>query len=145
MRPAARSELDGVLRNRPANLKLKRRRDSEWAGGTVEREGRGESMRGNDQPEQSYRIRRLEPTEQVVGQRLGDELVLVNLETNRIFELSRTAGRFWELLQSESDVDRIEKQLVEEFEVSAEQVAAEVERLISGLAAEKLVRIREDD
>jgi Coenzyme PQQ synthesis protein D (PqqD) len=90
-------------------------------------------------------VRRLEPTDEVVGQRLGDGTVLVHLKTNRIFELSRTGGRFWELLQSESDRDRIEEQLRSEFDVSDQQLADEVDGLISSLADEDLVRILERD
>jgi Coenzyme PQQ synthesis protein D (PqqD) len=93
----------------------------------------------------SRRIRRLEPTQDVVGQRLGNEVVLVSLQTNRIFELNRTGGRFWELLQTESDRGRIEERLLEEFEVSQEELAAEVDQLIESLADEELVRIIEHD
>jgi Coenzyme PQQ synthesis protein D (PqqD) len=103
-------------------------------------------MDGRDGPTQdSHRIRRLEPTEDVVGQRLGDEVVLVSLHTNRIFELNRTGGRFWELLQSENDRARIEQRLLEEFDVSQEELSAELDRLIKSLADEELVRILEDD
>jgi Coenzyme PQQ synthesis protein D (PqqD) len=90
-------------------------------------------------------VRRLEPTDNVVGQRLGEGTVLVHLKTNRIFELSRTGGRFWELLQSESDRGRIEVQLRSEFDVSDQQLADEVDGLISSLADEDLVRILERD
>jgi hypothetical protein len=89
------------------------------------------------------RIRRLEPTDDVVGQRLGDEVVLVSLQTNRIFELNRTSGRFWELLQEETDRDRIEESLLEEFEVNGAELSGEVDRLISSLADEGLVRVLE--
>jgi hypothetical protein len=103
-------------------------------------------MDGRDGPTQDpHRIRRLEPTEDVVGQRLGDEVVLVSLNTNRIFELNRTGGRFWELLQSENDRARIEQRLLEEFDVSQEELSAELDRLIKSLADEELVRILEDD
>jgi Coenzyme PQQ synthesis protein D (PqqD) len=81
----------------------------------------------------------------VVGQRLGDEVVLVSLETNRIFELNRTGARFWELLQSENDRRRIEAQLLEEFEVTEEELSAEVDRLIKSLNDEELVRILDHD
>lgn len=84
---------------------------------------------------------RLEPSADVVGQRLGDEVVLVNLKTNRILELNQTGGRFWELLQSESDRSRIEEQLLGEFDVSREALVAEVDGLISRLADEHLVTI----
>jgi hypothetical protein len=90
-------------------------------------------------------VRRLEPSQDVVGQRLGDEVVLVSLQTNRIFELNRTGARFWELMQSESDRGRIEQQLLEEFEVSKAELSAEVDQLIKSLADEDLVRILDDD
>jgi hypothetical protein len=89
----------------------------------------------------TQRVRRLEPSQDVVGQRLGDEVVLVSLETNRIFELNRTGARFWELLQSETDRGRIEAQLLEEFAVREEELSAEVDRLIKSLDDEELVRI----
>jgi len=90
-------------------------------------------------------VRRLEPSQDVVGQRLGGEVVLVSLQTNRIFELNRTGARFWELMQSESDRGRIEQRLLEEFEVSKDELSAEVDQLIESLADEELVRILDDD
>ena len=84
---------------------------------------------------------RLEPNADVIGQQLGDEVVLVHLKTNRIFELNRTGARFWTLLQDESDRSRIEEQLQGEFDVSDQELASEVDGLISQLAAEDLVRV----
>lgn len=95
----------------------------------------------DQQDSATQRVRRLEPSQDVVGQRLGDEVVLVSLETNRIFELNRTGARFWELLQSETDRGRIEAQLLEEFAVTDEELSAEVDRLIKSLDDEELVRI----
>jgi Coenzyme PQQ synthesis protein D (PqqD) len=95
----------------------------------------------DQQDSATQRVRRLEPSQDVVGQRLGDEVVLVSLETNRIFELNRTGARFWELLQSETDRGRIEAQLLEEFAVTEEELSAEVDRLIKSLDDEELVRI----
>ena len=83
---------------------------------------------------------RLEPTDDVVGQRLGDGFVLVHLNSNRIFELSRTAGRFWDLLQSESDRRRIEEHMLAEFDVSERTLKAEVDWLVAELLSEDLVR-----
>lgn len=88
---------------------------------------------------------RLEPTDEVVGQKLGDETVLVHLKTNRIFELSRTGGRFWDLLQSENDRTQIQTQMLSEFDVSEQELTDEVDGLISSLAQEDLVRILERD
>jgi hypothetical protein len=98
-----------------------------------------------EQQDATQRARRLEPSQDVVGQRLGDEVVLVSLETNRIFELNRTGARFWELLQSESDRSRIEQRLLEEFEVSREELSSEVDRLVKSLTDEELVRVLDHD
>jgi coenzyme PQQ synthesis protein D (PqqD) len=99
----------------------------------------------DQQDSATQRVRRLEPSQDVVGQRLGDEVVLVSLETNRIFELNRTGARFWELLQSETDRGRIEAQLLDEFAVTEEELSAEVDRLIKSLDDEELVRILDHD
>ena len=98
-----------------------------------------------EQQDATQRVRRLEPSQDVVGQRLGDEVVLVSLQNNRIFELNRTGARFWELLQSESDRGRIEQRLMEEFEVSEEELSAEVDQLIKILTDEELVRVLDHD
>jgi len=88
---------------------------------------------------------RIEPSDDVVGQQLEDQIVLVNLQTNRIFELNQTGGRFWDLLQAESDRERIEEQLLSEFEVSEDELKAEVDALIPQLVQEDLVKVHERD
>ncbi|MGI8873766.1 MAG: PqqD family protein [Egibacteraceae bacterium] len=98
-----------------------------------------------DSSQGSSGVRRLQPADDVVGQKLGDEVVLVNLQTNRIFELNHTGARFWDLLQSETDRGRIEQQLGEEYDVAAEDLSDELDELVSQLAEEKLVNILESD
>lgn len=78
----------------------------------------------------------------VVARRLDDEIVLVNLRTNRIYELSPTAARLWELLGSGCDVEQARERLVAEFEVGETQLAAEIDVLVSQLASENLVTTR---
>jgi hypothetical protein len=87
------------------------------------------------------RARRVEPSSEVVGQRLEDAVVVVHLQTNRIHELNRTSARFWDLLQDESDVEKIERQMLEEFDVSKEELQAEIDELIGQLEAERLVTV----
>jgi hypothetical protein len=79
------------------------------------------------------------PSPDVVYQRLEDEVVLVNLQTNRIFALNATGARFWELLQTGVDRAEIERQLLGEFEVDASTLAREVDALLRALADEDLV------
>jgi hypothetical protein len=74
-----------------------------------------------------------------VSRRLGDEVVLVHLQTNRIFALSPTGARFWELLSDGKSRPEIEAQLLREYDVSPEAVAAEIDSLVRVLEEERLV------
>jgi hypothetical protein len=66
--------------------------------------------------------------------------VLVHLDTNQIYTLNDTGARFWELLTEGGDRPTIEGALRAEFEVSDEEVAAEVDRLLGDLTRLDLVR-----
>jgi hypothetical protein len=80
------------------------------------------------------------PSADVVSRRMGDEVVLVHLRTNRIFALSPTGARFWELLSDGGSRSEIEAELLEEYDVSREEVSAEIDSLVKMLQAEGLVR-----
>ena len=80
----------------------------------------------------------------VVAQRLDDEVVLVNLQTNRIFALNATAARFWELLTAGHDREEIVRVMCDEFEVDAGHLEGEIDSLLSSLASEQLVAAGDD-
>jgi hypothetical protein len=80
------------------------------------------------------------PHSRVLARRLGDELVLVHLDTNQIYTLNETGARFWELLAERSDREGIEAALEAEFDVTSDEVSAEVDRLVAELASLDLVR-----
>jgi hypothetical protein len=84
--------------------------------------------------------RGLRPNPDVLARRAGDETVLVQVRTSRIYELNRTAAAFWNLLQAGRTKEEIESQLAREFDVDRRSLTAEVEGLIGVLAAEDLVR-----
>lgn len=75
----------------------------------------------------------------VVARQLDDEVVLVNLRTNRIYELNPTAARLWELLGSGCDVEQASERMLDEFEVEQAELAAEIDALVAQLASEGLV------
>jgi hypothetical protein len=79
------------------------------------------------------------PQPDVVSRRLDDQTVLVNLRTNRIFELNRTGARFWELLGEGSSESQVIERLLAEFEVPPEQLEREVRALIDSLMEEGLI------
>ena len=80
------------------------------------------------------------PSPDVASRRLGDEVVLVHLRTNRIFSLSPTGARFWELLSEGRTRPEIEAALLDEYDVSTEDVTAEIDSLVGMLLSEDLVQ-----
>ena len=74
-----------------------------------------------------------------VSNRLGDGGVVVNLRTNRIFELNATGMRAWELIGEGHTRVEIERRLEEEFDVEPARVRAELATLIADVAREGLV------
>lgn len=79
------------------------------------------------------------PHPDVVFQLLGDEAVLVQLKTNRIFALNKTGAHFWQLLVQGHDRGQIESRLLQTFDVKPDDLAREIDALIDALSAERLV------
>jgi Coenzyme PQQ synthesis protein D (PqqD) len=79
------------------------------------------------------------PHGDVVARKLDDEMVLVQLETDRIYRLNYTGARFWELLAAGNDREATERRLLEEFDVSAVEVAAEIDVLLTQLGEAGLI------
>jgi hypothetical protein len=79
------------------------------------------------------------PNPSVVSRRVHDEVVLVHLETNGIFALNATAGRFWELIEAGCSRAQAEAQLKEIFDVEATELSREIDECIKRLVDEGLV------
>jgi predicted methyltransferase len=75
----------------------------------------------------------------VISRRLGDEVILVNLKTDRVYALNQTAARFWELLASRRSIQSIERQLMREFTVEPSKLGRHISGLLSTLKAKKLI------
>lgn len=83
------------------------------------------------------------PNPDVIFRRLGDDIVLFHLKTDRFYELNGTAARFWELLNSGHDVAQARRKLLEEFVVDSDQLASEADALLSSLRRENLISFDE--
>ena len=84
-------------------------------------------------------IMSLRPSPDTVATRLGDEVVLVHLKTERMHVLNRTGARLWELLCAGRDWADIRDVILGEFEVTPGQLDAEIEELLTMLRQEQLV------
>lgn len=70
-------------------------------------------------------------------------MVLVHLDTNRIYSLNRTAARFWELIADGCGRAEAEAQLAETFDVDEEELAREIRHCVEHLLDERRVEAAE--
>jgi hypothetical protein len=75
----------------------------------------------------------------VLAKRVDDEIVLVHLETNRIYELNPTGAFLWDSLGAGSTPAELEELLALEFDVDPDELAREVDELLRHLASERLI------
>src|SRR5262245_8310560 len=78
-------------------------------------------------------------SDDVVARRLDDVVILINLKTNRIFELNTTGARLWELMSAGSNREEIRGAMLNEFDVSEADVAKGIDSLTAWLLAEGLL------
>ena len=79
------------------------------------------------------------PASDVVSRRVGDDVVLISLATNRIYELNVTGARLWELMSSGSTPDTTIAQIVREFDVTPDVASTELDTLMNMLRTEGLI------
>ena len=71
--------------------------------------------------------------------RVGDEIVLVDLKTDRIYSLNRTAARIWELVCADCDRAEVERRMLEEFDVTPGQLAEAIDELVMSMTQDGLL------
>lgn len=98
---------------------------------------RDASSEARDEPSAGSRIY---PDPNVLAKRVDEEIVLVHLETNRIYELNRTGASLWDALAAGPTHAELEQHLALEFDVEPQQLAREVDEILGQLAAERLIR-----
>ena len=79
------------------------------------------------------------PAPRVLARDLGDETVLLDLESGRYFGLNATGRRIWALLAEESSLSRVLDRLAAEFEAPGTELENDLAEVVSRLEAEGLV------
>jgi len=77
--------------------------------------------------------------ENVVWNKVGDDAVILNLESGVYFSLGGVGCRFWELILEGVSKEQAVESLTSEFEVDAAQLESDLESLLRDLSAEGLV------
>ena len=70
----------------------------------------------------------------------GREGILVDLNSKQYYRLNETGSLVWRGLEKGSSVEEIISEIQNSYEVSSEHARASVERLLSSLETNKLVR-----
>ncbi|MDQ4022011.1 MAG: PqqD family protein [Actinomycetota bacterium] len=76
----------------------------------------------------------------VVSRLVGDEMILVHLDSETYFGLNRTGSVIWTELERRTPVPEIVTAIVDRFDVSAERAAADVRTLLDELGRFGLAR-----
>jgi len=74
-----------------------------------------------------------------VSSRVGDELVILDLDSCTYYALDPVGARVFELLQRPTSVDAVLAAIVGEFEVDAQTARGDLLALVDTLLAEKLI------
>jgi len=76
----------------------------------------------------------------VVAERIGGEIVLVHLRTNKIYELNASASRIFQLMRAGAGRSELEQALLTEYAVEPDRLAASFERLLGELSQAGIVQ-----
>ncbi|MDQ4105265.1 MAG: PqqD family protein [Actinomycetota bacterium] len=76
----------------------------------------------------------------VVSRLVGDETVLVDLASETYFGLNRTGSVIWTMLEKRATLSEIVTVIVDRFDVSAGQAAADIQTLFNELERFGLAR-----
>ena len=81
----------------------------------------------------------MRPSGQAIESRVGDETVLLHLESGAYYGLDTVGTRIWELLKQGIDPRAICGQITRESEAEAECVEDDVRRFLEELEAKRIV------
>lgn len=82
---------------------------------------------------------RLKIPDQVVTRQVGDETVILNLESGTYFGLDQVGSRFLELLQEEGSLAVVVAKMLEEYEVSETELQTDILKLAQEMLANELL------
>jgi hypothetical protein len=83
-----------------------------------------------------YAVRR---QDDVISRKVGDRMVVVNLQTNRIYELNPTASRLWELLETGRDRAELEQAMLQEFDVREPDLSVNLDEALTLVGSKGLI------
>jgi len=88
---------------------------------------------------------RLRPRDEEIAAKVIDgEAIIINLANGIYYSMDKVGGLIWDLLQVGYDLEEIVVAVTERYDVSREQVQADVQELVEELLRENLVSVSEN-
>lgn len=78
---------------------------------------------------------------EVIAQEVAGETVLLDMNSEQYFSLDTVGTRIWQMLGQSMDIAEIREQLLQEYDVSEQQLARDVDELIAVLLEQGLVTV----
>ena len=82
---------------------------------------------------------RMRVAQDVLFRVVGEEAVLVNLNTERYLGLNSVGTRMWNVLNSATSIQAAYNELLQEYEVEPAQLRADLEEFINQLLGQELI------
>jgi hypothetical protein len=82
---------------------------------------------------------RFQISDSAVFRELDGEAVILHLDSGTYFGLDRIGTRVWQLLETHGSIDRVVRELLDEFDVDADRLTDDVERLVSEMLQKGLI------
>jgi hypothetical protein len=87
--------------------------------------------------------RRVSPIPEVLFQDVGDEAVLLNLQTEHYFSLNDVGTRMWQLLSEHGETATVLARLSDAYDIDVDTLRQDLAELIAKLHKAALVTIEE--
>ena len=81
----------------------------------------------------------------VVWQRLSDEVVILNLATGTYFGLDGVGSRIWCLIAEHGSKEKVLEALKAEYEAPEEQLRQDLDGLVKQLTEKQLIRVNAEE
>ena len=83
---------------------------------------------------------RVKLSDEVVQQKIDDEMVLLSRDTGNYYGLNDVATRLWELLMESGSLDEAFEKILAEYEVEPSQLRQDIDRIVTELESKRLIR-----
>ncbi|HEV2618179.1 MAG TPA: PqqD family protein [Candidatus Acidoferrales bacterium] len=83
-------------------------------------------------------------TKQQVSCKLGEEVAILSMKNSVYYGLDPVGARIWQLLQQPTSMGAIRDLIVEEYDVTPQQVESDLRELLEKLFGEGLVELAPD-